>query len=105
MLGFGKDGPLGVEFKDDIEDELVVNAWRNTVRNVWHVPYTGPEMLRDLHEAFRMLAEARGSVRLRRLWESFSANMLTTEDAYAVLEIPENADESMLCAAFNLRVR
>lgn len=34
-----------------------------------------------------------------------SANMLTAKDAYAVLDIPENTDESMLWAAFSLRVR
>ena len=105
VLGFGKDGPLGVEFKDDTEDEFIVNAWRNMVHKVWQVPYAGPTMVRDVHEAFRVLAEGRGSIRLRQLWESDNAKMLTTKDAYAMLGIPENADESMLWAAFSLRVR
>ena len=104
MLGFGIDGPLGVGFKDDIEDEFVENAWRKTVRKVWRDPYSGPAMLRDVHVAFRVLAEGWESVRLRRLWESDIAKILL-EDAYAVLEIPGNAEESMLCAVFSMRVR
>jgi ubiquitin carboxyl-terminal hydrolase 25/28 len=104
-LGFGQDGHLGLDFEDDIEDEFVANAWRDAVRWAWRDPDNGSALLRDAHEAFRMLAEARGSAKLRQMWESGCAKMLTPERAYDVLEIPKDTDESMLLTVFSLRVR
>ena len=103
-LGFGRDGPLGLDFEDDIEDEFIANAWRDAVRRAWRDPENASALLRDAHEAFRILAETRGSTILRHQWETGSVKMMTPERAYDVLEVPKDVDESMLLTVFALRV-
>ena len=61
-------------------------------------PMTPPPMSNEMHTAILHPHAF--------YWHSHDgANMLTPEDAYALLGIPENTDESMLRAAFILQVR
>ena len=62
-LGFGVDNVLGVDYDDKIPDDIVENAWRDD-------PEHGSEVQRPINEAFRILAEIRGSIRLRKMWEA-----------------------------------
>jgi ubiquitin carboxyl-terminal hydrolase 25 len=105
MLGFGRDGHLGVEFEDDVEEEFIVNAWKDAVRRSWRDAENGASLLRDVHEAFRILAEVRGSVKLHQAWEAGNTKMMTPERAYDALEVPKDVDEALLLTVFNLRVR
>jgi ubiquitin carboxyl-terminal hydrolase 25/28 len=34
-LDFGPDGPLGVDFDESVEEEFIINAWRDGVRRSW----------------------------------------------------------------------
>jgi ubiquitin carboxyl-terminal hydrolase 25/28 len=104
-LGFGRDGPLGVEFEDDVEEEFIVNAWKDAVRRSWRDAENGASLLSHAHEAFRILAEIRGSVKLHQIWEAGNTKMMTPERAYNALEAPMDVDEALLLTVFSLRVR
>ncbi|TRM61623.1 hypothetical protein BD626DRAFT_405576 [Schizophyllum amplum] len=102
-LGFGADGFLGLEYDDDIDDEFVANAFRERVKEAVRDAAGGAQKLRDAKEAFRMVAEARGSVTLHRLWEE-SKSMMTAEKAYMSLEIPADTEDEMVITVFNMRL-
>lgn len=103
-LGFGADGPLGLDFDDEISDEFIVNAWRDKVRRAWRDPKDGGELQRDANDSFRILAEERGSVMMRKLWEDSFSKTMNPERAYSTLEIPQEVDDTMLLTVFSLRV-
>lgn len=103
-LGFGKDGPLCLEFDDDIDEEFIVDAWRDKVRRAWRDPKDGVELQRDANESFRILADARGSVKLRQLWEESQGRTMNPDRAYSTLEIPKEVEDAMLLTVFSLRV-
>lgn len=103
-LGFGKDGPLCLELDDDIDEGFITDAWRDKVRRAWRDPKDGGELQRDANESFRILAEARGSVKLRQLWEESQGRTMNPDRAYSTLEIPKEVDDAMLLTVFSLRV-
>lgn len=102
-LGFGAEGPLGLDFDDDITDDFIENAWRDKVRRAWREK-DGGYLQRDANESFRILAETRGSVVLRRMWEESNLRAINPTRAYSTLEIPEDVEEAMLLTVFSLRV-
>ncbi|KIL58608.1 hypothetical protein M378DRAFT_15386 [Amanita muscaria Koide BX008] len=105
VLGFGPDGPLRVEYDDtDVPDDFIENTWKECIQRSWHDPVGGSSMQRDANEAFRILAESRGSVKLRRVWELGKKNLMTPERAYDILEIPKDVDDYMLITVFNMRL-
>ncbi|KAF8628269.1 hypothetical protein AX15_004037 [Amanita polypyramis BW_CC] len=105
VLGFGADGPLRVEYDElDVPDEFIENAWRECIKRSWRDPVTGSSMQRDATEAFRILAESRGSSQLKKAWESGKNNVMTPERAYDTLEIPKDVDDHMLITVFNMRL-
>jgi ubiquitin carboxyl-terminal hydrolase 25/28 len=104
-LGFGKHGTLGVEFENDVDEEFIVNAWKDCVRRAWRDPQNGSQLHREANDAFRITAEARRSVRLRKLWEAEKGKIMTPDRAYDTLEIPKETDEAMLLMVFAVRVR
>lgn len=105
ILGFGINGPLKVEYDSEIDDEFVENAWKDCIKRGWRDYERGNDIQREANEAFRILAEARGSFRLRSVWDSRKDGFLTPERAYDRLEIPKDVDDSMLITVYSLRVR
>ncbi|KAM6498575.1 hypothetical protein JOM56_006523 [Amanita muscaria] len=105
VLGFGTDGPLRVEYDDtDVPDDFIENAWKECIKRSWRDPVGGSSMQRDATEAFRILAESRGSVKLKQAWELGKTNLITPERAYDTLEIPKDVDDYMLITVFNMRL-
>jgi ubiquitin carboxyl-terminal hydrolase 25/28 len=60
-LGFGKQGTLGVEFENDVDEDLIFNAWQGCVKRAWRDPQNGFQQQREANDAFRITAEARRS--------------------------------------------
>jgi ubiquitin carboxyl-terminal hydrolase 25/28 len=104
-LGFGVDNDLGVDYDDDIPDDFVENAWRDCVKRSWRDLEHGSEMQRLTNEAFRILAETRGSIRLRKAWDAGKNKYMNPDRAYNTLEIPKDVDDYMLITVYNMRVR
>lgn len=103
-LGFGKDGQLSVDFDDDVEDEFIVNAWKDAVRRAWSDLKEGSQLQRDANDAFRVIAESRGSAKLRKLWEDTNGKIMDPDRAYSTLEVPKETDDGMLLTVFAIRV-
>jgi len=66
-LGFGVDNVLHVEYEEDTPDDFVENAWKECVKRSWRDRQRDAETHRIANESFRILAEFRGSVRLRAI--------------------------------------
>lgn len=106
VLGFGADGPLRVEYGEaDIPDDFIENAWKECIKRSWRDPAGGSTTQREATEAFRILAESRGSTQLRKAWESGKNTVMTPERAYDTLEIPKDVDDNMLITVYSMRVR
>jgi len=106
ILGFGLNGPLRVEYDEaDVEETFIENAWKECAKRSWRDLEHGSEILRDANEALRILAEARGSETLRKVWESGKERVMNPDKAYDTLEVPKDVDEMMLITVFNMRVR
>ncbi|KAF8913232.1 hypothetical protein CPB84DRAFT_1888891 [Gymnopilus junonius] len=103
-LGFGSENLLGVEYDEEIPDEFVENAWKDCVKRSWRDLQHGSETHRLSNEAFRILAETRGSIKLRRDWEAGKDKYMNPDRAYNTLEIPKDVDDSMLITVYNLRL-
>ncbi|RDB19324.1 putative ubiquitin carboxyl-terminal hydrolase 2 [Hypsizygus marmoreus] len=104
VLGFGPEGPLGVDYDDEIPENFIENAWRECVKKSWRDPEHGSENLRFANEAFRVLAEARGSESLRKIWEAGKDRVMNPERAYDTLEVPKDVDDFMLITVYNMRM-
>ncbi|KDR70100.1 hypothetical protein GALMADRAFT_906169 [Galerina marginata CBS 339.88] len=69
-LGFGVGNILDIEYDANlISEELVEKAWKGCIKRSWRDFEGGSKTSRLCTKAFKVLAEARGSVRLRKLWE------------------------------------
>ena len=102
-LGFGIGNVLNVEYGKDVEDQFVKNAWKKGVKRSWRDFEHRSETYRLVNEAFRILAESRGSIELRKIFEN--RKYMTPDQAYDTLEVPKDVDDFMLIAAYNMRVR
>jgi ubiquitin carboxyl-terminal hydrolase 25/28 len=67
LLGFGPDGPLRTDFNDTVEDEFIICVWRDGVLRLWREP-EGSSVRRGYNEAFRIVAEMRGSEEMKMAW-------------------------------------
>lgn len=103
-LGFGHANKLGVDFDEDVDEEFLENAWKDCVKQSWRDQEHGSETHRYANEAFRILAEARNSIRLRSVWEDGKNKYMNPDRAYATLEVPKHTDETMLITVYNMRV-
>ncbi|KAI9510784.1 hypothetical protein F5148DRAFT_509712 [Russula earlei] len=103
ILGFGIHGTIRVEYDDDVPDEFVENAWRETIRRAWR-DGGDAQRLTTANDAFRRIAEIRGSEGLWKKWEQAKNGGMTPERAYLTLEVPAEIDDGMLITIFSMRV-
>ncbi|KAF8262779.1 hypothetical protein EI94DRAFT_1808258 [Lactarius quietus] len=92
-LGFGPNGPLSVDYDYDVPDDL--RAWREGADGL---------RLTAANDAFRRIAEVRGSEALWKKWEQAKDGGMTPERAYATLEVPSEIEDGMLITVFSMRV-
>ena len=102
-LGFGAEGVLSVDYDEEIPEDFVENAWKESVKRAWRDP-NNSDAHRLINEAFRILAETRSSIRLRKSWEA-GKKYMNPDRAYNTLEIPKDVDDYMLITVYNMRVR
>jgi len=102
LLGFGKDGVLGVEFDGQVDDKFILDAWRDARRQTWTDPVKGGEMRMRLNDALKIIADARNSQTLDSAWDRGKGIMMSLETAYATLEVPKY--ETTLLAIYTIRV-
>lgn len=102
-LGFGADNELKLEFEDDLDDNFIARAWKDSLRRSWRDP-NGPVKRRELNDAFRIVAEARRSRELWKMWDDENTRGMSPEKAYSTLEVPMEVDEEMLITVYGMRV-
>jgi ubiquitin carboxyl-terminal hydrolase 25/28 len=102
-LGFGPEGPLGVEYGADVPDEFVENAWKECVKRSWRDYVGGSKLQADATKALKIIADLRGSRTLQRVWENGKRGIMSPERAYDTLEVPATVDEEMLITVFTMR--
>lgn len=104
LLGFGKDNILGIDLDEVDDDEFVIRAWKDAMNRI-SKDADAASVRVDLVDAFKIIADLRGSSKLQEAWERNKSPMMTLESAYSVLEVPKDVDETMLLTVFNMRVR
>ncbi|KAG1886129.1 hypothetical protein F4604DRAFT_1724815 [Suillus subluteus] len=104
VLGFGKDGALRLELEDDIEDDFLAEAWRTAIRNAWRDAKDCTQLQRDANDAFRIIAQSRGSKKLMKLFSESSKNQMDPSRAYSVLEVSADVDDELVLTVFVMRV-
>jgi len=106
-LGFGPEGALMMEYSRnpaEMDDETIVNAWRAKVKNAWDSGNDSSRLLMQANDAFRIIAESRGSVKLHNIWENSKDKMMSPEQAYATLGVPKDADDDIILPVYEMRV-
>lgn len=103
-LGFGSDNVLRLDYDEDIPDEFVENAWKECIKRSWRDPEHGYETQKIANDSFKILAEYRGSVGLKRAWENGKNKYMNPSRAYDTLEVPSTVDDHMLITVYNMRV-
>jgi ubiquitin carboxyl-terminal hydrolase 25/28 len=104
-LGFGIGNVLDVVYGEGVGDQFVENAWKESAKRSWRDLEHGSDTYRLVNEAFRILAESRGSIKLRKIFENGKHKYMTPDQAYDTLEVPKEVDDFMLIIVYNMRVR
>ena len=104
MLGFGRDGELGVELDADVDDEFIAQAWRSARQRAWQNAGNATTRRAELNDALKIVAEVRGSDALLRVWETEKGSGMSPETAYSTLGVPQGMEESMLLTIYSMRV-
>ena len=103
-LGFGPDGPLGVDLDESVEEEFIINAWRDGIRRSWGDETNGSVTRQELNDALRIIADVSGGEEMRRVWEHERSSIIAADTAYSTLGVSKDMDESALITAFDMRV-
>ncbi|KAH8835135.1 hypothetical protein DL96DRAFT_1572945 [Flagelloscypha sp. PMI_526] len=105
ILGFGPNGPLGIDYEPSIEDGFIMNAWKAVHKNALVAPESEVDtIVRNANEALKILAELRGSVPLKKLWEDWRyRTVMTLTKAYDTLGVHSTMDDDVLVTVFQLR--
>jgi ubiquitin carboxyl-terminal hydrolase 25/28 len=103
-LGFGHDGPLRVDFDESVEEEFIINAWRDGIRRSWKNETNGSAIRRDFNDALKIIADVRGSPEMHRVWEHEKGSIMTVDTAYSTLGVTKEMDENTLITVFDMRV-
>ena len=104
-LGFGIGNVLDVVYGEGVGDQFVENAWRESAKRSWRDLEHGSDTYMLVNEAFKILAESRGSIKLRKLFENGKHKYMTPDQAYDALEVSKEVDDFMLIIVYNMRVR
>ncbi|CDO68482.1 hypothetical protein BN946_scf184499.g7 [Trametes cinnabarina] len=104
VLGFGRDGELGVELDDEVDDDFIIQAWRSARQRAWQSPTDATDRRAKLNDALRLVAEHRGSEKLFKAWNDEKGSGMSPETAYSTLEVPKEVDEAMLLTVYSMRV-
>lgn len=104
VLGFGRDNALSVELDDDVDDDFILRAWRDGVKRSWKLADGGSGKRAELHDALKVLAEARASKRLVDAWRYEKGSGMSPDSAYSTLQVPSEVDEEMLLTVYGFRV-
>lgn len=102
-LGFGKENELGVELDDEVDDDFILNAWKNGLKRSWREDGGGAERRTDLNDSFKIISDVRGGEKLRNAYK-WEKNTMSPDAAYATLEVPKEVDETMLITVYSMRV-
>ncbi|RPD69337.1 cysteine proteinase [Lentinus tigrinus ALCF2SS1-7] len=102
-LGFGRDGELGVDLDADVDDEFIAQAWRSARQRAWQRSDAHTRRA-ALNDALKIVAEARGSKALLKIWSEEKGSGMSPETAYSTLDVPKEVDEAMLLAIYSMRV-
>jgi len=103
-LGFGHDGPLRVDFDESVEEDFIISAWRDGIRRSWKDETNGSATRRELNDALRVIADARESIEMHRIWEHEKGSIMTVDTAYSTLGVSKEMDENTLITVFDMRV-
>ena len=103
LLGFGKDNFLGVDI-EDADDEFITGAWKDAMKRVWR-ELDGASQRAELVDAFKVIADLRGSKGLQEAWEKGKGSMMTLDTAYSTLQVSKDFDDGTLLAVYSMRVR
>ena len=103
-LGFGHDGPLRLDFDESVEEEFIISAWRDGIRRSWKDETNGSATRRELNDAFKVVADVRGSAEMQRFWEREKGSIMTVDTAYSTLGVSKEMDENTLITVFDMRV-
>ncbi|KAI0801543.1 cysteine proteinase [Fomes fomentarius] len=104
-LGFGRDGEVGVELDNDVDDEFVARAWRSARQRAWQLPADeGSKRRATLNDALKIIGEQRGSQALLKVWADEKGTGMSPETAYATLDVPKDVEEGMLLTVFSMRI-
>lgn len=102
-LGFGRDGELGVELDADVDDEFIAQAWRSARQRAWQRSDAHTRRA-ALNDALKIVAEARGSQALLKIWSEEKGSGMSPDTAYSTLDVPRDVDEGMLLTVYLMRV-
>ena len=105
VLGFGKEGDVGVELDAEVDDDFVAQAWRSARQRAWQQPVDAGRRRAELNDALKIVAESRGSQALLKVWKEEKGSGMSPETAYSALDVPREVDEAMLLTVYLMRVR
>ena len=92
-----------MELDDDVDDDFILNAWKNGLKRSWKEPGGGAQRRTDLNDSFKVLADYRGSVILRSAYK-WEKSVMSPDVAYNTLDVPRDVDEGMLLTVYSMRV-
>ena len=103
-LDFGPNHPLGVDFDESVEEEFIINVWRDGVRRSWDNETNGSVTGREPNNVLRVIADVSGGEEMHRVWECERGSIMTVGTAYSTLGVSRNVDESMIITVPDIQV-